>query len=621
MVSVHQLFSDELPDEDLALGSVLEKRRRLLQRRQRRSLLGTRIPRPNLGFSEDLDVAPHILEDLKRARWLPPFNDKVVKEVVNEIMSDHKEMQHMLAEDTFFFQNLADLIQLGLYYLDDLIHRNVRCLLAYLNARLEIVEQLRWEVGRMVPDEKLDKLHEAERQYFNRYNDILDIRQHVDLILYTGPVLDKFMKRYVHNCSHPLNLTAYAEAPEDVNIQVRVLRDDPQLDGIVSNESGLLRLRGGCQMLVKKSDVELLLRAGKVEQVDTCRADVATVEQASIQRAKASRRLRAALLRNGVVPRSSTRSPTRWGSPPPCETSEASVPAVFPFPEPVPQEIPQKRCRSTHSRAASSLSARTSSTPGEERHGSPIPSAPSAPTSRPSSRNSHVPAVFPFPEPIPHEVPRRLRRGTPSLAAETERTALGKASPEPDEAPSALVKLPKVVASSGQVAAGRRVPVVPLPHAQEVSALALDKPRRVAATCGQAAAGGPRRARARAQQEAQASPKHFALQRLTGHIATATLRLLAATDKSPHHNIVLREIAKKLHCRRLVETPTSALPRVLAAIVMVNTSRSAVLARHPFRSRTADLQAAVSLPLAPPAAAPPTFALRVSPSPAGHKRS
>lgn len=179
------------------------------------------------------------------------------------------------------------------------------------------------------------------------------------------------------------------------------------------------------------------------------------MEQASIQRAKASRRLRAALLRNGVVPRSSTRSPTRWGSPPPCETSEASVPAVFPFPEPVPQEIPQKRCRSTHSRAASSLSARTSSTPGEERHGSPIPSAPSAPTSRPSSRNSHVPAVFPFPEPIPHEVPRRLRRGTPSLAAETERTALGKASPEPDEGAMKLrVHDPAFVAEQRRIANG-----------------------------------------------------------------------------------------------------------------------------------------------------------------------
>ena len=78
-----------------------------------------------------------------------------------------------------------------------------------------------------------------------------------------------------------------------------MLRDDPQLDGIVSNDSGLLRLRpnpncsvinniinsisiiylfiqeiprscfcsdqgGGCQMMVKRSDVEQLLRAGKV---------------------------------------------------------------------------------------------------------------------------------------------------------------------------------------------------------------------------------------------------------------------------------------------------------------------------------------------------------------------
>ena len=207
MVSVHQLFSDELPDEDLALGSVLEKRRRLLQRRQRRSLLGT-FPKPHLGFSDDLDVAPHILE--------------------------------------------------------------------------------------------------------------------------------------------------------------------------------------------------------------------ATVEQASLERAKASRRLRAALLRNGAVTRSSTRSPTRWGTPCLYEASEASVPAVFPFPEPIPQEIPQRR--SPTPVRYTPVSARTSPTPGEGRNGSPIPSGPSVPPSRPSSRASHVPAVFPFPEPIPHEVPRRPRRaGNPSTTADTER--------------------------------------------------------------------------------------------------------------------------------------------------------------------------------------------------------
>eukprot|EP00438_Fugacium_kawagutii_P007487 Skav230112 [mRNA] locus=scaffold283:235150:240031:- [translate_table: standard] len=200
--------------------------------------------------------AAQLLKELKSARWLPPFNDKLVKEVAEEILSDNKEMERMVAQESGVELETGSLM--GLYLRDDLIDRNKRCVLAYLNARLEVIEQLRWEVGRMVPEEKLQKLHEAERQYLNNYNDSLD----------------KYMKRYVQNCTHPLDLTANAEAPEDVMIQVRMLRDDPQLDGIVSNDSGLLRLRAGCQMMVKYSDVEHLLRAGKVEQVKTCRGDV-----------------------------------------------------------------------------------------------------------------------------------------------------------------------------------------------------------------------------------------------------------------------------------------------------------------------------------------------------------
>jgi len=201
--------------------------------------------------------AVQLLQDLKRARWLPPFNDKVVKEVAEEILSDAKEIKR-LVEQQDAEDSLENEVLIGLYLYDDLIDRNKRCLLAYLNARLEVIEQLRWEVGRMVPDEKLQKLHEAEKQYLNNYNDNLD----------------KYMKRYVPNCKHRLDITANAEAPEHQYIQIRMLRDDPQLDGIVSNGSGLLRLRGGCQIMVLRSDVEHLLRAGKVEQVKTPCTDV-----------------------------------------------------------------------------------------------------------------------------------------------------------------------------------------------------------------------------------------------------------------------------------------------------------------------------------------------------------
>ncbi|CAJ1407314.1 unnamed protein product [Effrenium voratum] len=329
--------------------------------------------------------AAQLLQDLKRARWLPPFNDKVVKEVAEEILSDAKEIKRIFDQDSE--ESLENEVLIGLYLYDDLIDRNKRCLLAYLNARVEVIERLRWEVGRMIPEEKLSKLHQGEKEYLKNYNDSLD----------------KYMKRYTPKCKHPLDLTANAEAPEDMNIQVRILRPDPQLDGIASNGSGMLRLRGGYQMMVKRSDVEHLIRAGKVMQA----RGHASLERTAEARVKASRRLRAALLRRNAGSRSSSRPPTRlsprWDSP------EVSIPAVFPFPEPIPCEIPRREGeggRASPQRA----------TPTGERLGSPA----SAPSSRPQSR-AKVPAVFPFPEPIPHEKPER-RSPRPERQADIERT-------------------------------------------------------------------------------------------------------------------------------------------------------------------------------------------------------
>jgi len=198
-----------------------------------------------------------LLQELKRARWLPQFNDKIIKEAVEEIRSDAQEMADLVREH----QEVDDLsreVAAGLVLYSDLIDRNKRCLLAYLNARLEVLERLRMEVGLMVPEEKLQKLHEAEKQYLNNYNGLLD----------------KYMKNYVPNCKQPLDLTADVEAPQDLNVEVRVVADDPSLGGIVTTDSGIVRLRQGYQLMVKRSDVEHLIRAGKVVHVRTHHGDI-----------------------------------------------------------------------------------------------------------------------------------------------------------------------------------------------------------------------------------------------------------------------------------------------------------------------------------------------------------
>lgn len=143
----------------------------------------------------------------------------------------------------------------GLLLYNDLVDRNRRCLLAYLMHRLEKIEGLRWEVGLMVPDEKLEKMHDSEKQYLHFYN----------------AALDKYMKHYVANAKEPLDLTADAKAPEDMHVQIRV--HDEGVGDIVTSESGVLQLRKGWVHTVKRTDVEYLIRAGKVEHVAALRVD------------------------------------------------------------------------------------------------------------------------------------------------------------------------------------------------------------------------------------------------------------------------------------------------------------------------------------------------------------
>lgn len=197
-----------------------------------------------------------LLRELKMARWLPQFNDKLVKEVVEEIHSDTREMRRILMENGEG-EEAADeeKIAAGLCLFNDFIDRNRRCLLAYLNYRLERVEELRWEVGYMVPEEMLDKLHDTEKQYLEHYN----------------AILDRYQKTYVPNCKAVLDLTADAEAPEEMNVQIRVM--DEGLGELVTPDSGIVRLRRGYQLFVKRTDVEHLIRAGQVEHVRTLRVD------------------------------------------------------------------------------------------------------------------------------------------------------------------------------------------------------------------------------------------------------------------------------------------------------------------------------------------------------------
>eukprot|EP00932_Pfiesteria_piscicida_P005312 SRR837773.15221.p1 GENE.SRR837773.15221~~SRR837773.15221.p1 ORF type:complete len:162 (-),score=57.16 SRR837773.15221:70-492(-) len=133
-----------------------------------------------------------------------------------------------------------------------MVDHNRRCLLAYLNYRLDKIQELRWEVGLFVPKDKFERLHESEQQYLELYN----------------MNLDSYMRSYVPTCKAPLDLTADADVPEEENFQIRVPEDGPEF---VTPDCGPIRLRKNGMIFVKRSDIEQLIRAGKVEHVPIVR--------------------------------------------------------------------------------------------------------------------------------------------------------------------------------------------------------------------------------------------------------------------------------------------------------------------------------------------------------------
>jgi len=194
------------------------------------------------------------LKDLKRSRWLPAYDEKTIKEAIEEIWSDNRAMVDLIAREDRSL-DLPQEVVAGLCLFNDLVDRNRRCLLAYLNFRLERIQDLRFEVGLLVPEDKLGKLHESEKQYLFNFN----------------ASLDKYMKNYVPGCKEPLDLTSDQLPPEDRHIQIRVR--DEGVGEIVTPDSGIVKLKKGWVHMVKRADVEILIRAGKIEHMGSARAD------------------------------------------------------------------------------------------------------------------------------------------------------------------------------------------------------------------------------------------------------------------------------------------------------------------------------------------------------------
>ncbi|XP_043270362.1 DNA replication complex GINS protein PSF1-like [Venturia canescens] len=186
--------------------------------------------------------AVKLIAELDLTEDIPPFNDRVVQQVLEEMQTlytaNAKDAQSMMAGDTSFY--------LLVPFRHIVLNRNKRCLLAYFYNRMRRLRQMRWEFGSILPPEVNANLLPEEIHWFNTYSDAL--------------------ATYMRSIGYAdgLNLTTDIHPPRSLYIEVRCLVDY----GRFELENGqVVNLKKDAHHLLPRSQCESLVRQGILEHI------------------------------------------------------------------------------------------------------------------------------------------------------------------------------------------------------------------------------------------------------------------------------------------------------------------------------------------------------------------
>lgn len=179
-----------------------------------------------------------LLMDLQRSDWLPAYDEHGITQVIGEMNTiqeqqnkhlDGRQESTLPKEDKPYRQ-----------YLRGCFDRNLRYSHAYFVHRMDKIRSLRWEAGPVIPDQmQKEILSAAEQGYFNDYSSLL-AKYHKEL---------------------GVDLASDLEPPKDLFIEIRVLVPC----GEIYTENGPVSLDKGSTHFLRRSDVEHLIRQGRVE--------------------------------------------------------------------------------------------------------------------------------------------------------------------------------------------------------------------------------------------------------------------------------------------------------------------------------------------------------------------
>lgn len=176
-----------------------------------------------------------LVRELKTSKWLPPYNVSLISEISQEINSLCEKIITELNEER----------EESIRVKSNMIFRDKRCVLAYLNFRLNKLEALRLESGPSIPPHFSNQLNKDEMDYFKQYSALV--------------------QDYNRKVSKYIDITGDLQPPKDLYIEVRVNED---IGDIVLPETGQVSLERNTVHLLRRSEAAPLVRQGVLQHMN-----------------------------------------------------------------------------------------------------------------------------------------------------------------------------------------------------------------------------------------------------------------------------------------------------------------------------------------------------------------
>ncbi|XP_021772911.1 DNA replication complex GINS protein PSF1-like [Chenopodium quinoa] len=176
---------------------------------------------------------------------LTRFNDDLFNQVIKECAvhySQFYELTRKMQDEGLDVQSARNADHFGMLIHHLSLLRNKRCLMAYVHNRSEIIQNLSWKVGRVLPEEIEHKLSDPEKRYFKSHSS----------------ALQSYMREM-----DGLDLTVDMVPPKDPYIKVRVL-DDIGVTAMGDRDTNLAR---HSIHFLKRSDAEHYMFQGMMEEL------------------------------------------------------------------------------------------------------------------------------------------------------------------------------------------------------------------------------------------------------------------------------------------------------------------------------------------------------------------